>query len=864
MLKTRIILAGAAIYTVVLLMIPPAADAGTDAIASVQNVRYWATSDSTRIIIDLDTNARYENARLSNPDRIYFDISNAMLSRYYLNRATAVEDRFLKQVRVAQNRPDVVRVVLNVAAESDYIISELQDPFRIVIDLHGKPGTTTRSVFPPLPPNSITDEAERTTDSAAAPVAGSAAASRTQEALTPVQVNALDSSTHGSQPQQSLSMAETEEFPSEGSGLLPSSLSSDVVIMQSPGRSPVVQPNAKPPARTNERQAASSSDGERPLKINGTLVSGYYSAYTRGGVNGDQKVDFVPAGATFDINGYYLTPDLLDYSIQPELNESPQASDAGFQGGNGIRMRITSFRKQAFPITFRYSNVQLEDVYFGSLSQLSSYTLKNRDRELGVTAELRHSGLPTAIIDWGTSSVQSESMIQMIPDYNSRSDHKNVNLSYQFLGWDIRGFAGRQNQASDLFTPQSGSTDSSVLQQRTGQYRGSARRIFLQDSELSLDGGIQSTSNLILNRPIDMTTRYANANLRLFQRRRWKTSLRAGYTSNIAGLLLTRLTDGLSGNGSVAPDASVFQPFQRTVSYLNLNGLTSVDLSHGLGLYGSADRTEVMTANDGSLNSRYLTTTGGLTYAKTFGWGSLSGQYGRSFGMGAVIGQAGRVEGQTYVATIQPGKWDVLQLDFSMRGTDQRVVNEMPAREHSLGLEGNVGLRVFGPFRARLGGGWQQSTFANTGNDFHTEGYTGRIGIEHPRFQLDGALNSSAGNSLQAYGQLFSGIGVESRLFTPLQLLPSDVRGITVTLHINPMRKLEFTALWTRSIQHLEGIVTNDFEIIDVSATFHIRRLQFKAGFLGSMQSYASYLAAYPETRRGRYYIRISRTVKFL
>jgi hypothetical protein len=859
MLKTRIILAGSTVVCIaVLLILPPTAEAGAGAIISVQNVRYWATGDSTRVIIALDADVRYENARLLSPDRIYFDISNAKLSSHLLNWTIAVEDRFLQQVRVAQNRPDVVRVVFDISSVGHYSVSELHSPFRIVIDLHGQPGTTERrNPLPPVP-NSRSDEIGPTAASTPTPVGDQAAALKAPEPLPPAEVSEVDSSA------QLTVVSETATFPSGEAEPPESSPSSSFVTTPSNGLSPIIRATGKPPAKPNVRDAASSSELGKPLAINGTFSSGYYSAYARGGVNDNQRVSFVPAGATFDINGYYLTPDLLDYSIQPELNASPQASDAGFQGGNGVRMRITSFRKRAFPLTFRYSNVQLEDVYFGSLSQVSSYTLKNRDKELGMTSELRHSGLPTATIDWGTSSVQSESLIRMIPNYNSRSDHKNINLTHQLWGWDIRGFASRQNQTSDLFTPLGGGTDSSVLRQRATQYQGSARRVFLQDSELSLDGGIQSTSNLLLNRPIDMTTRYVSANLRMFQKKRWKTSLRAGYTSNIAGLLLTRLADGLSGNGSIAPDASVLQPFQRTTSYLNLNGLTSVDLSHGLGLYGSADRTEVLTASDGSLNSRYLTTSGGLTYAKTFGWGSLSGQYGRSFGMGAVIGQSGRIEGQNYVVTVQPGKWDVLQLDFSIRGTDQRAVNELAAREHSLGYEGNVGLRVFGPFRALLGGGWQQSSFTNSGNDFHTEGYTGRIGIEHPRFQLDGSLNSSAGNSLQAYSQLFSGIGVGSALLTTLHLIPSDVQGMTVTLHVIPTRKLELSALWTRSIQHLEGMITNDFEIIDVSVTFHLRKLQFKAGYFGSMQSYASYLAAYPETRRGRFYIRISRTVRFL
>ena len=620
-----------------------------------------------------------------------------------------------------------------------------------------------------------------------------------------------------------------------------------------------------PAATVPVRAEKARTEGlNKPLTIQGSFSSGFYSSYTRGGGNSSQSIKFVPAGATFDINSYYMTPDLLDLWVQPELNAGPQASDAGFQGGNGVRMRVSMLRRGVFPVTFRYSNVQLEDVYFGSISQVSSYTLKNRNKDLGLTSEWKRAGLPTARIDWGVGSVNSQSGITTIPDYLSHTKHLNVDSKYVRWGWDFQGFAHHQQQTSDLFTPLGEGANASSLEQKIRQYQGSAKRSFLRDSELYIDAGNQSTANLLFDQPIDLTTRYASANLRLFQRRRWKTSLRAGYTSNIAGLLLTQLVGGLGSHGSIAPDTSVLLPFQNTISNLNLNALTSVDLSHGLGLYGSADRTAVLVARDSGLRSTYFTTAGGITYAGKFRWGTLSGQYGREFGIGSVTGQTGTIEGQKYVVTVQHGDRDGLQFDFSIRGTDQSVRNAQPANDHSFAWDGSVARRVFGQFSARVGGGWQQGTFTNARNNFHTKGYTAHASMEHPRFQLNGSLNTSVGNSLQAYSQMLGGIGVESALLTPLQLIPSDLRGMTFSLHTNPTRKLELSALWTRSRQHLEGVVANDFRIIDVHLTYHFRRLQFEFGFFRSCQIFTSYLATYPETQRGRLYFRVVRAAKIL
>lgn len=70
---------------------------------------------------------------------------------------------------------------------------------------------------------------------------------------------------------------------------------------------------------------------EKPRSVTGTFSTGYYSTSSRGDVNEDVK--FVPLGAKFDIDGFLMSPDFLSFSVRPELNLGPQASEAGFQSG---------------------------------------------------------------------------------------------------------------------------------------------------------------------------------------------------------------------------------------------------------------------------------------------------------------------------------------------------------------------------------------------------------------------------------------------------------------------------------------------------------------------------------------------------
>ena len=82
---------------------------------------------------------------------------------------------------------------------------------------------------------------------------------------------------------------------------------------------------------------------DQPLSVRGVFSTGYYSSSTRGEIT--NAVDFVPVSARFEMTGYYKSADFLHFSAQPEVTLGPQASDAGFQGGNGIKFQATLFRK---------------------------------------------------------------------------------------------------------------------------------------------------------------------------------------------------------------------------------------------------------------------------------------------------------------------------------------------------------------------------------------------------------------------------------------------------------------------------------------------------------------------------------------
>jgi N-acetylmuramoyl-L-alanine amidase len=106
------------------------------AIPHVQKIRTNVTVDSAEVIIELEDSVQYTSGRISNPDRIYFDLHKARLSPAVARGDIQVSGDLLTKVRVAQNQTGVVRVVLDVNGVSDYAVSLSQKPTRLVIELY--------------------------------------------------------------------------------------------------------------------------------------------------------------------------------------------------------------------------------------------------------------------------------------------------------------------------------------------------------------------------------------------------------------------------------------------------------------------------------------------------------------------------------------------------------------------------------------------------------------------------------------------------------------------------------------------------------------------------------------------------------
>jgi N-acetylmuramoyl-L-alanine amidase/putative methionine-R-sulfoxide reductase with GAF domain len=101
----------------------------------ITGIRHWSSADSSTVVLDLDDQVQYEAHRLSNPDRIYFDLHDTSLAPDLENKSIEIGDALLARARVAQPVPGLTRLVLETKGNSNYFVSLEPNPYRLVVEV---------------------------------------------------------------------------------------------------------------------------------------------------------------------------------------------------------------------------------------------------------------------------------------------------------------------------------------------------------------------------------------------------------------------------------------------------------------------------------------------------------------------------------------------------------------------------------------------------------------------------------------------------------------------------------------------------------------------------------------------------------
>ena len=119
----------------------------------IMGIRHWSSADSSTVAIDLQEQVQYEAHRLSNPERIYFDLRDTTLAGGIPGNME-VGDALLSRIRVAQPTADLTRVVLETKNNPNFSVKLENNPYRLLIEIRSataKPKSSAKvDLFAPL------------------------------------------------------------------------------------------------------------------------------------------------------------------------------------------------------------------------------------------------------------------------------------------------------------------------------------------------------------------------------------------------------------------------------------------------------------------------------------------------------------------------------------------------------------------------------------------------------------------------------------------------------------------------------------------------------------------------------------------
>lgn len=136
---TRRRLLGSAMTLLLVPVIPRTAHA-----ASILAVRTWPADDYTRITLELDSALKAEHFTLDTPHRLVVDIEGLTIDQALNELVSKIkpDDPYIASARVAQNRPDIVRLVFDLKqaiAPQVFTLKPVGEyQYRLVLDLYPK------------------------------------------------------------------------------------------------------------------------------------------------------------------------------------------------------------------------------------------------------------------------------------------------------------------------------------------------------------------------------------------------------------------------------------------------------------------------------------------------------------------------------------------------------------------------------------------------------------------------------------------------------------------------------------------------------------------------------------------------------
>lgn len=148
---------------------PSGTGASGKKLVPVAAMRHHSYDDGTRIVLEMGDKTPLKYDRLQRPERLYIDLFGSQMAQALIRGVNLqIEDTLLSTARLAQNRGNKARLVLDLRRSVSFDAFWLSDPTRLVIDIRGADMPRAERTLLALSSSPVTVEAPRAASTTAA------------------------------------------------------------------------------------------------------------------------------------------------------------------------------------------------------------------------------------------------------------------------------------------------------------------------------------------------------------------------------------------------------------------------------------------------------------------------------------------------------------------------------------------------------------------------------------------------------------------------------------------------------------------------------------------------------------------------
>jgi len=565
---------------------------------------------------------------------------------------------------------------------------------------------------------------------------------------------------------------------------------------------------------------AQVSVGEASMNLSSTIAVGYTDEYSN---NEGSSHNWTPSGVA-DLTGYYYNPNFLSFMVEPFYNQSRVNSDfQSITAAGGVSANAGIFSGSRFPGTISFSKIYNNSGSY-AIPGLPNYTTHGDSDSLAVTWGINLDDLPRIHLGFNQGS-NDYSVYGANTEGNAHHYGFNAGAAYDLKGFHLNG--GYQYNNSRLLTPQflsgqeaeqSDITDQSISFNVAHKlpWSGSFNAGYIRES-LNSDWEGETS-----NTTIDTVT----SGVGLMPVRNLTVGAGVSYTNNLAGTLYSGLINAGVPPQELAP--------QYSSNALGLTGTANYDFSSNLHLFANVSRQQQDFSGQSFVSDSF---TEGVTYFRWMFGGQFTGTVGFTQTSVSNTNQTllGIISSAAY--SHQFGRWSVAG-SFNYAENTQTALAAYTGR--NFGYSADLGRKI-----TRVCYWSATAAAANTYLSYQSgpiaTSQTYGTSFSLPIFSINGSYTKSSGNAFTTSTGLVP-TPVPPSVVNPelLVLFNGTAYAVGAASHL---RHLTISGIFSQAISDTEsaGITShNHTNSLDLTAVYHLRKLDFNAGYLRFNQGFST------------------------